>query len=292
MKKISFVLIFILAFSGMKMFSVTTYAAEKKTVNYDIQHESLAESSDAKEFNRYRKTLIKWLNRVTDKKIEETKDNSYSYLTLKDLDFTDSSKVTGTKIHYVYTDYESSVQYEVFDNLKYYWQVLIEKNDTAYIFSFYKTNTHDSIYEKKLCSDWYFSGGYVQKISDKNDTTYENCSRYKTDIINSNLERLLKNEKESHMNIQIVFTHMGERFGNDYGIIFVDNVAKYIYAYGMDFPTWDFREDTPQAAIDVFNETGNSICNNSENNSLKVTGLYSYNMIMAMYRFCEYYKKQ
>lgn len=153
------------------MFPVTTYAAEKKTVNYDIQHESLADSGDAKEFNRYRKTLMKWLNKVTDEKIKETKDNSYSYLTLKDLDFTDSSKVTGTKIHYVYTDYEPSVKYEMFDNLKYYWQVLIEKNDTAYIFSFYKTDTHDSIYEKKLCSDWHFSGGYVQKISDKNDAT-------------------------------------------------------------------------------------------------------------------------
>lgn len=275
------------------MLSVSAYATKSKEVKYNITFESLAKSDDAKEFNKYKKTFLKFLNKQTELAINSYSDDTFDYLTLDDIDFTDSKKVQGIKHHYAsYTDRTPCPEFkDVMNCLEkdgYNWAVVIQKDDTKYTFGIYKTDTprYD---DTKIGGDWYANACFVSK-PEVNDFSFWYNS---TSIISANLKRTLKECGEEKTNIKFVYADIGSRWGNDYGIVFVDGRAKYIYSYGMSFPcqSSEFREDTPQVVIDVFNELSSKLCNNNKTNISEIDGLYSYSLIIRLYALCEYYEE-
>lgn len=294
MKKISLILTVIFAFSIVQMFSVATYASNKKPINYNITFETLAKSEEAKEFNKKKnkKVFLDFLNKQAEWTINATGDDTFDYLTYEDLDFTNNAKIKGIKHHGLYTDRSAYADFDhvmsCLENEGYAWSVVIKKNDTRYTFGIYQTDTPDKD-DVSVGGNWYAHSCYVTKV-EQNDFTDWYTS---TNIISANLKRLLKEYGEEGTNIKFIYADIGSRWGHSYGIVFVDKTAKYIYSYGMSFPTTseNFREDTPQAVINLFNELSNELCNNNKAHTEKTDRLYSYRVIMAMYELCDYYKK-
>lgn len=294
MKKLFLTLPLIIMFVLIQSFFIEAHAENKKEVKYDIKLESLSESDDAKEFNSYKKNFLNYLNKQTKWTIEASGNNTFDYLTSKDLDFTDNTKIKGIKVHGSYKSREPYPKYEqvmsCLEKEKFWWSVVIEKDDTIYTFSISKQDNAGSSYHTHIGGDWYASGCYLKKNEEINYSAWY----HSPEIVLSNLENLLKNCGESEKNIKFVYACIGDKWNNAYGIVFVNDTAKYIYSYGMAFPaiSSDFHEDTPQVVINVFNEISSNICNNSKAHTFEIDNLYSYKTIMYLYELCEYYKKQ
>lgn len=300
MKKISIILSIVFALSIMQMFSVSSYAANKEPIKYNITFETLAKSEEAKEFNKKKnkKVFLDFLNKQAEWTITATGDDTYDYLTLEDLDFTDNTKVKGLKHHGLYTDRRAYADFDhvmsCLEDKGCSWVVVIKKDDTRYTFGIYQTDTpHED--DVLVYGDWYTHNCYVTKVEQKSYTDWYNS----TSIISANLKRMLKEAGEEGTNIKFIYADIGDRWGGSYGIVFVNRTAKYIYSYGMAFPTTsaNFREDTPQAVINLFNELSSELSSNSIlssdgiDDTEKTDRLYSYRVIMAMYELCDYYKK-
>ncbi|MDE7302209.1 MAG: hypothetical protein K2N60_02690 [Oscillospiraceae bacterium] len=291
MKKYYVSVIFIFCvFCIVQVCSVTAYAAKSNVVNYDIQIETLDISNDAKELNKYRKVILKYLRQETRRHIAASGDDSYAYLALDDLDFTDSSKVMGMKYHDAYYDNESDVSYEKFIQTVgngQDWLIVIEKDDTLYSFGLVKTDNTSNRLVNEIGGGWYIGQNpTIKKIneSNANDIVFKNF--IDRGIIESNMKRLLKEEKEKSADIKLVFTKIGIAW--DAYIVFVDGKAKYIYDFYMDFP--DYRKNTPRVVADVIDEVEKDLWNNCKTGDpYKMDSLYSYNEIMAIYRLIAYY---
>lgn len=293
MKKISLILSIVFAFSIMQMFSVSAYAAKAKEIKYNITFESLFKSEDAKEFNKYKKAFLDFLNKQTERAIRSYRDDTFDYLTLDDIDFTDSKKTQGIKHHYAsYTDRAPYPKFkDVMSCLEkdgYNWAVVIQKDDTRYTFFIYKTDAPRDD-DTEIGGGWYANACSVLKSGINDYPVWYNSPS----IISANLKRTLKECGEEETNIKFVYAHIGDKWDTSYGIVFVNGTAKYIYSYGMDFPcqSSEFREDTPQVVINVFEEISSDLYNNNEAHTWKIDGLYSYSLIMYLYELCEYYEK-
>ncbi len=284
MKKFSLMLFLFLSFLLCSIFPNTVHADNQDSVLYDIQIEYLKNSNDANELNSYRKEFLKYLNQQVKLYREATGKKTYSYLTYSDLDFNDSSKVYGLKYHGAYTEYELNASYKSFTKSldeDYNWKISIDKDGTTFNIVIYKTDDSNT-YGDKIGGGWYVHSCYI------NDFTipYNNPT-----IIEKNMRRMLNDSNEKRSEIKMVFVELDRLLGVDVAVVFVDNKAKYIYAYGMDFPIYKLSADTPQEVYDVIMETIDEICSNCENQDTKTKRLYSYNMIMAFYKLCEYYNE-
>lgn len=273
--------------------SVTSFAVESDDIVYDIRIETLDISDDAKELNKYRKAVLKKLRYSTRYHIAASGNDSYTYLTLDDLDFTDSSKVMGMRSYGSYHRDESDVSYEDFmrivDNGTVSWLIFIEKDNTQYLFNISKYSEESS--NTSMISE--IGGGwYISKLADVTIINEINAEffypKYYIDrnVIESNMKRLLKEEQEKGTDIKLVWTRIG--VGQIPYIVFVNGKAKYIYDFGLDFP--DYGENTPKVVADVIDEVTHEMWNNCKTGDpYKMDSLYSYNEVMAIMRLISYY---
>jgi len=284
MKKLPFAFFLIFVFALFNMIPYTAYADNQTLGKYNIQVESLEGSDDAKELNSYRKEFTKYLNQKVKWQIEAEDNDSYSYVSKSDLDFNDTSKIYGLKFHGLYTKYEQFASYDSFMNDLgecYKWRICINKDGTLFDMVIYKSNNTNT-YGDIIGGDWYVDSCYVCNYL----TPY-----YDPEVITKNTKRMLRNNNETDKDVKLVFFELDRLNGIDCAVVFVNNYAKYIYSYGMDFPAYKLSNETPQEIRDVISRTNSAICNNSDNQNTNTKVLYSYNMIMAFYSLCEYYSK-
>lgn len=284
MKKISLCTFFVFIFVIYIFPLNSVYASSVSKTEYDIQIESLKNSEDVNELKFYKKELVKYLNNNIKRHRKAAGNDAYSYFTYNDLDFYDETKMYGLKYHGTYTEYEPNATYNSFVKLlgdEYQWRITAKKNGTIIDFVLYKTDNKKT-YGNKIGGDWYAVSCYVEDI----ELPYDSPQ-----VIENNMQRMLNDNKETSKDIKLFFVGLDRTNYAEGAVVFVDGIAKYIYAYGMDFPRAKLMADTPTAVKCVIEETASAIGNNSDNRDTKTKRLYSYNMIMAFYSLCEYYSK-
>ncbi len=130
MKKISPILPFILIISMFPSFSVSAATEKENETSYNVQLETLSDDPCAAELNSYRDELLDYFNKKIKSHNEAIGDNSCSYLTAEDLDFTDDTKIHGLKYRGTYTEFEYNADYEDFLNSVNgeWWYIVLKKN--------------------------------------------------------------------------------------------------------------------------------------------------------------------
>ncbi len=293
MKKISVAMLLTFIIMLLPCFSVIVRADTTNNTDYNFNLETLFNTSDAKELNKYRKSFLNYFNEQVRKERQATGNNSYKFLKLDDLDFTDNSKISGLKIHGSYSEYEFNAQYENFvGSLEThdFWCLNITKENTLYDVWIFKSKTPEKYGNNsyKIGGSWYIYSCELY-LEEHNWT---GALIYNTDIVKNNIEHLLKYYNVEGTDIKVVFTNMNYMYTNC-GVIFIEGTAKYIYADNFSIPYfYNDNPDVPQEVQDVLSECSNGLFRGSyEQGTTEVKKFRDYNMVISLFRLYEYYSK-
>jgi len=297
MKRLSLVMSLIFIFTLLPHFLVTVDAEATTTTEYNIEIETLADTVEAKELNKYRKKFLNYLNKQAQKENNALGSNSYKLLELTDLDFTDNSKISGIKKHSHYSEYEFSATYDEFikdleaDN---YWCLNIIKDNTLFDVEIFKSDNPEKYSDKayKIGDGWYIKSCWIY-LKEQNWTS---PLIYDNNIIRANLEKLLNKYDVKSKNIKVIYTAIGkEDYWSTCAVIFVDDIAKYIYADTFFIPDHKLESDTPQKIRDILSDSADELFSGTKANPIETTDIYRlrhYNEIMSLFRLYEAYAEK
>lgn len=284
---------FIFIIMLLPCFSVIAYADTTNNNDYIINLEMLFDTADAKELNKYRKSFLNYFNGQVRKERQATGNNSYKFLKIDDLDFTDNSKVSGLKIHGSYSEYEFNERYENFVGslgTNNFWCLNIIKENTLYDVWIFKSEIPEKYGNNSynIGGSWYIYSCELY-LEEQNWT---GALIYNTDIVKNNIEHLLKYYNTEKTEIKVVFTDMNYLYTNC-GVVFVEDKAKYIYADNFIIPYfYNDNSDVPQEVQDVLSECSNGLFRGSyEQETTEVKIFRDYNMVISLFRLYEYYSK-
>lgn len=262
-------------------------AQEESSQNYyDIQLEKLCDTQEAKELNSYKNELLNYLNIEIKKENKAVGDDIYPLLDENDLDFTDETKIHGLKYHSSYTEYQYNTDLYSFTNSlteDSYWHIIFQKGNSIYSAWLFHTNKKDTV-GYNFAENWYINQFFVDKGQNRFSYLKDD-----TDVIKSNLIKLLGEKQEQGKDIQVIFTDMNY-INTNCAVIFVNGKAKYMYYYTFSIPCDLMNENTPKGIAESIQKQSESIFKNfKEQGSTDVITLYSYNMIMFLINTCERY---
>ena len=291
MKRLHTVLALVLVFTLLPCFSVRVNA---EAYEYSIEIETLADTVEAKELNKYREKFLNYLNKQVKEERKASGNNAYRLLEPSDLDFTDNSRISGIKKHSHYSEYEFSAAYDEFiqdaeaDN---YWCLNISKDNTLFDVEIFKSDTSEKYSDKayKIGGGWYIKSCwlYLEEQNWTGPLIYDNR------IIRANLENLLNKYEVKSENIKVVYTAIGkEDYWSACAVVFVDDVAKYIYADTFFIPDHRLESDTPQKIRDILSDSADELFSGSKASPAGTTDIYRlrhYNEIMSLFRLYEAY---
>ena len=293
MKKLSVIFALVLAVAFIPNISVNAYSEKDENGN-TIQVETLADGKEAKELNKYRKRFLKYLNDECKNARIASGDNSYEYLSLNDIDFTDVNKISSIKKYGIYQEYEYNAKYDDFKESlsdKIEWELIIKKNHTIFrigIGEFDKTDIKSSY--QKIGGNWYVTYCFVNV---EKNSIYELTDRI--DTIMENMKCLLDYYNIENKDVKLLYTYFGDygMGGGNCAVVFINDTANYIYAGNFETPAFNDTNrpsNIPKEAYDVLEYCQQDLFSSTFGQGIEVKRFREYNLVMSLCRLYEYYK--
>lgn len=286
------ILTFVFCTSNFNTFALNTEVSDSST--YSIQFEKLAGTEDANEFNSHRSELLSYFNDIIGK------EQNLNPLKKSQLDFNKEDFIQGVKMHGEYTNYQSNAEYddvmEQLNKTDYYWKISIKTSKTA-IYAAIKHCSDDKCNGFHFGNNWCINRCVASRASGKVGSSKVSAVNVYAlyDSAEENLQKFIKADKDDE--IKVVYANIGQ-LGTEYhnyidgGIVFVNGVAKYIYAFGFNLHYDKMNDKISDRTFEQMERNMDKMYLNTIHSVYGCTHikrLYNYNVVMSMIRVYEKY---